>query len=86
LKTDTNFPTDFCSSSSSDYLSKVLIDVDPYPIHLVHGENITTVINIDLIKSITTGSKLKLKLKRLGFIDIEIPCIKVCKKRIRGHS
>jgi len=68
---------DYCLASSTDFLGPVAIDVTPYPAHVATGSSLTITANIELIKAIEAGSKVSLKLTKLGLIPIDIPCLQI---------
>ena len=68
---------EFCNDGSSDYVGAATVDVTPYPVHVADGAHIEITANIDLIKTIEAGSQIELKLKKIGAIDIPIPCLDV---------
>jgi hypothetical protein len=68
---------DYCLASSTDFLGAVSIDVTPYPVHVATGSSLTITANIELIKAIEVGSKVSLKLKKLGLLPLDIPCLQL---------
>ena len=70
-------PYEFCNDQSTDWVGAATVDVTPYPIHIADGAHIEITANIDIIKALEAGSTIDLKLKKLGAIDIPIPCLDV---------
>merc|ERR1739838_469260 len=61
----------FCDGASSDVLSLDNISVEPFPLVIATGEQIT------LNEPIPAGATVSLKIKREGLIPIPIPCLPI---------
>ena len=76
-KVKTLVPIEFCMEGTDSFLPKVAVDVEPYPPHIATGTHLDISADVELAKAIEAGSKLELKLKKVGIIDITIPCLDV---------
>merc|ERR1712243_413813 len=61
----------FCDGANSDVLSLDNISVEPFPLVIATGEDIT--LNVP----IPAGASVSLKIKREGLIPIPIPCLPI---------
>merc|ERR1711955_129918 len=62
----------FCDGANSDVLSLDNISVEPFPLVIATGEDITLNVQITLNEPIPAGASVSLKIKREGLIHITI--------------
>merc|ERR1711942_477467 len=67
----------FCDGANTDVLSLDNISVEPFPLVIATGEDITLNVQITLNEPIPAGATVSLKIKREGLIPIPIPCLPI---------
>merc|ERR1711936_1339849 len=67
----------FCDGANSDVLSLDNISVEPFPLVIATGADITLNVQITLNEPIPAGATVSLKIKREGLIPIPIPCLPI---------
>lgn len=77
FQTREDLPFNYCLDSSTNYLKSTSIDIDPYPVHIATGSNVTITLNFDLLKALEAGSKVDLLFRLKGTLQLEFPCIEV---------
>ena len=74
-----DIPFSICDAAATNqYVNNLTVSVQPNPIVIKPAKQISLDIGLDLLKEIPIGSRISLKLKKDDWIDIPIPCLKVC--------
>ncbi len=69
---------DMCLDGTENWFKGISLNVVPWPVHIAQGATISLDGQIELLKTINAGSKLKLDLKLKSAIgNLPIPCIPV---------
>ena len=73
-----DIPFSICDAAATNqYVNNLTVSIQPNPIVIKPGKQISLDIGVDLLKEIPIGSRVSLKLKKDDWIDIPIPCLKV---------
>merc|ERR1711920_64597 len=67
----------FCDGANSDVLSLDNISVEPFPLVIATGADITLNVQITLNEPVPAGATVSLKIHREGLIPIPIPCLPI---------
>eukprot|EP00091_Calanus_sinicus_P017817 TRINITY_DN3869_c0_g1_i1.p2 TRINITY_DN3869_c0_g1~~TRINITY_DN3869_c0_g1_i1.p2 ORF type:complete len:169 (-),score=59.35 TRINITY_DN3869_c0_g1_i1:137-643(-) len=67
----------FCDGANQDVLSLDNISVEPFPLVIATGADITLNVQITLNEPVPAGATIDLKIKREGLIPIPIPCLAI---------
>ena len=66
-----------CSENSPQPLTIDLMTVEPFPIELVTGHEVTLAAQITLTEELPVGTTVDIKLVKQGIFNIPIPCIDI---------
>ncbi len=73
-----DIPFSICDAAATNqYVNNLTVSVQPNPIVIKPGKEISLDIGFDILKEIPIGSRVSLKLKKDDWIDIPIACLKV---------
>merc|ERR1712154_87843 len=67
----------FCDGANQDVLSLDNISVEPFPLVIATGADITLNVQITLNEPVPAGATVSLKIHREGLIPIPIPCLPI---------
>ena len=65
------------ANATNEYVNNIELSIKPNPIQIKPGKTLHVDLGVDLLRTIPTGSRLLLKLKKDEIFDIPIPCLHV---------
>ncbi len=71
-----------CHPSTLTYVDPIVLNLQPSPVVVKTGQNLTINFVIALKQQINKGANISVQVKRLGFFDLVMPCMNVRKRCI----
>jgi len=66
----------YCQDGSEDWITNIVYNINPWPVHIASNEVITSEGSVDLLQTIEEGTKYKLEIVfESPFGDFPIPCV-----------
>merc|ERR1711973_929060 len=63
--------------ASASVLNLNTISVQPYPLQIHSGKDLTLQVLLELLETVPEGVQISLKVKKLGLIPLPLPCLEI---------